>query len=43
MSPLALMRWLESAPGRYDAGMRLLTLGCVDRVQDVLARDGDGG
>jgi demethylmenaquinone methyltransferase/2-methoxy-6-polyprenyl-1,4-benzoquinol methylase len=29
MSTLALMRWLESAPGRYDAGMRLLTLGRV--------------
>ncbi len=29
MSSLALMRWLESAPHRYDAGMRWLTLGRV--------------
>jgi demethylmenaquinone methyltransferase/2-methoxy-6-polyprenyl-1,4-benzoquinol methylase len=29
VSSLALMRWLESAPARYDAGMRLITLGRV--------------
>ena len=29
MSSLALMRWLESAPRRYDAGMRVLTLGRI--------------
>ncbi|MFQ5417879.1 MAG: corrinoid protein-associated methyltransferase CpaM [Myxococcota bacterium] len=32
MSSLALMRWLESAPQRYDAGMRMLTLGRIDRL-----------
>ena len=37
MSSLALMRWLESAPDRYDAGMRLLTLGRVDRVHALVA------
>lgn len=29
MSWLALMRWLEWAPERYDAGMRVITLGRV--------------
>jgi len=29
MSSLALMRWLEGSPDRYDAGMRALTLGRV--------------
>ncbi|MBW2243357.1 MAG: class I SAM-dependent methyltransferase [Deltaproteobacteria bacterium] len=29
MSSLALMRWLEGSPQRYDAGMRLLTFGRV--------------
>ncbi len=29
MSTLALMRWLETTPQRYDSGMRLLTLGRV--------------
>ena len=31
MSSLALMRWLEGSPERYDAGMRLITFGhaCV--------------
>lgn len=38
MSSLALMRWLESAPERYDAGMRALTLGRVSRLHDALAR-----
>lgn len=37
MSSLALMRLLESAPARYDAGMRALTLGKVDQIRDVLA------
>ena len=32
MSTLALMRWLEAAPQRYDAGMRVLTLGRVTRL-----------
>jgi demethylmenaquinone methyltransferase/2-methoxy-6-polyprenyl-1,4-benzoquinol methylase len=31
------MRWLESAPSRYDAGMRWLTLGRVGRVHDAVA------
>ena len=37
MSSLALMRLLESAPGRYDAGMRALTLGRVERLHEALA------
>jgi demethylmenaquinone methyltransferase/2-methoxy-6-polyprenyl-1,4-benzoquinol methylase len=37
VSSLALMRWLESSPGRYDAGMRWLTLGRVARLHDALA------
>ena len=37
MSSLALMRWLESAPARYDAGMRWLTLGRVGRLHAALA------
>ena len=37
MSSLALMRWLESTPDRYDAGMRLLTLGRVTRLHDAIA------
>ncbi|MFQ5746739.1 MAG: corrinoid protein-associated methyltransferase CpaM [Gemmatimonadota bacterium] len=37
MSTYVLMRVLESAPERYDAGMRLLTLGAVERAYDRLA------
>ncbi|MFQ5457768.1 MAG: corrinoid protein-associated methyltransferase CpaM [Myxococcota bacterium] len=37
MSSLALMKFLESAPRRYDTGMKILTLGRVDRVRDALA------
>jgi ubiquinone/menaquinone biosynthesis C-methylase UbiE len=37
MSSLALMHWLESAPRRYDAGMRWLTLGRVTRLHDAVA------
>ena len=37
MSTLALMRLLESAPARYDLGIRLLTLGKIDQVRDTLA------
>jgi demethylmenaquinone methyltransferase/2-methoxy-6-polyprenyl-1,4-benzoquinol methylase len=37
MSSLALMRWLESSPGRYDAGMRWITLGRVRAVHDAVA------
>jgi ubiquinone/menaquinone biosynthesis C-methylase UbiE len=37
MSSLALMRLLESAPLRYDAGIRLLTLGQIDEIRTALA------
>ncbi len=37
MSSLALMRWLESTPERYDAGMHLMTLGRVHAVLDAVA------
>ncbi len=37
MSSLALMRLLESAPLRYDAGIRLLTLGRIDEIRTALA------
>ena len=37
MSSLALMRWLEGTPDRYDAGMRVLTFGCVDRLHAAVA------
>ena len=37
MSSLALMRWLEGAPGRYDTGMRVLTWGRVEALRDAMA------
>lgn len=37
MSTYVLMRILESAPRRYDVGMRLLTFGIVERSYDRLA------
>jgi ubiquinone/menaquinone biosynthesis C-methylase UbiE len=37
MSTTVLMKILESAPGRYDRGIRLLTLGEADRAYDWLA------
>lgn len=37
MSLYVLMRILESAPRRYEPGMRLLTLGRLDRAYDRLA------
>jgi ubiquinone/menaquinone biosynthesis C-methylase UbiE len=37
MSSLALMRWLENSPGRYDAGMRLLTFGRVAELHAAVA------
>jgi len=37
MSTLALMRWLESTPERYDAGMRALTFGRVSRLHAAVA------
>ncbi|MCP5060050.1 MAG: methyltransferase domain-containing protein [bacterium] len=36
MSSLALMRWLEGSPQRYDAGMRLLTFGRVTRLHEAV-------
>jgi ubiquinone/menaquinone biosynthesis C-methylase UbiE len=37
MSSLALMRLLESAPARYDTGMRMLTLGRIGQIREALA------
>lgn len=37
MSTYVLMKMLESAPGRYDLGIRLLTLGSLDKVYERLA------
>jgi demethylmenaquinone methyltransferase/2-methoxy-6-polyprenyl-1,4-benzoquinol methylase len=37
MSTYVLMRILESAPHRYERGMRLLTFGRIDRAYDELA------
>ncbi len=37
MSSLALMRWLEGSPERYDRGMRALTFGRVDRLHAAVA------
>ena len=37
MSATVLMRVLESAPSRYDLGIRLLTLGQVEQAYDRLA------
>ena len=37
MSSLALMRWLEAAPERYDAGMRVITLGRVLALHQAVA------
>ena len=37
MSSLALMRWLEATPDRYDAGMRAITLGRVTALHDAVA------
>jgi demethylmenaquinone methyltransferase/2-methoxy-6-polyprenyl-1,4-benzoquinol methylase len=38
MSSLALMRWLEGAPARYDAGMRLLTFGRIGPLHAAVAQ-----
>ena len=37
MSSLALMRWLEATPERYDAGMRAITLGRVTALHGAVA------
>jgi ubiquinone/menaquinone biosynthesis C-methylase UbiE len=39
MSTLALMRWLEATPGRYDAGMRAITLGRIAALHDAVAAE----
>ena len=36
MSTYVLMRILESAPGRYDKGLRILTMGRLDEAHDRL-------
>jgi demethylmenaquinone methyltransferase/2-methoxy-6-polyprenyl-1,4-benzoquinol methylase len=40
MSSLALMRWLEGSPERYDAGMRALTFGRVSQLHSAVATAG---
>jgi len=43
MSTYVLMKILESAPGRYDRGIRLLTLGKLDNAYDrLVSRIGEG-
>lgn len=37
MSSLALMRWLEGSPERYDVGMRVLTFGRITRLHTAVA------
>jgi ubiquinone/menaquinone biosynthesis C-methylase UbiE len=37
VSSLALMRWLEGRPGRYDAGMRALTFGRIEELHAAVA------
>jgi len=37
MSSLALMRWLEGSPDRYDAGMKLITFGNVSKLHAAVA------
>ncbi len=43
MSSLALMRWLEGSPGRYDAGMRAITFGRVSALHAAVAAAGMAG
>jgi ubiquinone/menaquinone biosynthesis C-methylase UbiE len=43
MSTYVLMRLLESAPQRYDLGIRLLTFGSVGRAYDELVRQIEAG
>jgi demethylmenaquinone methyltransferase/2-methoxy-6-polyprenyl-1,4-benzoquinol methylase len=40
MSTFVLMRLLESAPRRYDLGIRLLSLGRIDHIHREMARWG---
>jgi ubiquinone/menaquinone biosynthesis C-methylase UbiE len=43
MSTYVLMRILESAPRRYDLGIRLLTFGSLDKAYDRLATRVEAG
>jgi demethylmenaquinone methyltransferase/2-methoxy-6-polyprenyl-1,4-benzoquinol methylase len=43
MMSVVFMRVLESAPSRYDRGIRLLTLGRADRLYDWLAAHTQSG
>jgi ubiquinone/menaquinone biosynthesis C-methylase UbiE len=43
MSTYVLMRILESAPSRYELGIRLLTLGRLDRAYDRLVERVEAG
>lgn len=38
-----LMRALESAPRRYECGMRMLTLGCLEKVHQEIASHVNAG
>jgi len=40
VSSLALMRWLEGSPERYDAGMRAITFGRVSALHAAVAAAG---
>ncbi len=33
MSTLVYMKMLEQTPAKYDRGMRILTLGCIDKIK----------
>lgn len=43
MSTYVFMKILESAPGRYDRGIRMLTFGMVDRAYDQLVSSVNAG
>ena len=43
MSTLALMRFLEASPDRYDRGMVWLTLGRVLRLLEAVSEAGVAG
>jgi ubiquinone/menaquinone biosynthesis C-methylase UbiE len=43
MSTYVYMRFLESAPARYDAGIRLISLGRIDRAWQATADAAVGG
>ena len=38
MSTYVLMKILESAPSRYDLGIKIITLGRINRVYDRLVK-----